>query len=66
MQSVAYGLGVDLDAYIEGPETLTYAFPEGCAEGITVEMWSSDKGGHTPGYGDAFTDALLEWLLAQE
>ena len=66
VQSVAYGLGVDLDAYIEGPETLTYAFPEGCAEGITVEMWSSDEGGHTPGYGDAFTDALLEWLLAQE
>ena len=66
VQSVAYGLGVDLDDDIEGPETLTYAFPEGCAEGIIVEMWSSDKGGHTPGYGDAFTDALLEWLLAQE
>ena len=66
VQSVAYGLGVDLDDAIEGPETLTYAFPEGCAEGITVEMWSSDEGGHTPGYGDAFTDALLEWLLAQK
>ena len=66
VQSVAYGLGVDLDDDIEGPETLTYAFPEGCAEGITVEMWSSDEGGHTPGYGDAFTDALLDWLLAQQ
>ena len=66
VQSVAYGLGVDLDDAIEGPETLTYAFPEGCAEGITVEMWSSDEGGHTPGYGDAFADALLDWLLAQQ
>ena len=66
VQSVAYGLGVDLDEDIVGPETLTYAFPEGCAEGITVEMWSSDEGGHAPGYGDAFTDALLDWLLAQQ
>ena len=48
VQSVAYGLGVDLDDDIEGPETLTFAFPEGCAEGITVEMWSSDEGGPTP------------------
>ena len=66
VQSVAYGLGVDLDDDIEGPETLTYAFPEGCAEGITVELWSSDEGGHAPAYGDAFTDALLDWLLAQQ
>ena len=57
---------LDLDADIEGPETFTYSFTEGCAEGITVELWSSDQGGHTPGYGDAFADALLEWLLAQE
>ena len=66
VQSVAYGLGVDLDDGIEGPETFTYAFTEGCAEGVTVEMWSSDDGGHSPGYGDAFVDALLDWLLSQE
>ena len=57
---------LDLDAHIEGPETFTYRFTEDCAEGITLEIWSSDEGGHTPGYGDAFADALLEWLLAQE
>ena len=66
VQSVAYGLGLDLDDAIEGPETLTYAFPEGCAEGITVEMWSSDGGGHAPAYGDAFADALVDWLLNQD
>ena len=66
VQSVAYGLGVDLDDNVEGPETLAYAFPEGCAEGITVELWSSNEGGHTPGYGDVFVDALLDWLLSQE
>ena len=66
VQSVAYGLGADLDEDIEGPETLSYAFPVGCAEGIIVELWSSAEGGHTPGYGDAFVDALLDWLLSQE
>ena len=55
-----------LDAAIEGEETFTYRFTEGCAEGITVEMWSSDEGGHAPAYGDAFADALLDWLLAQK
>ena len=60
------GENLDLDAAIEGEETFTYRFTEGCAEGITVEMWSSDEGGHTPVYGDAFADALLDWLLAQE
>lgn len=66
VQSIAYGLGVDLDDDIKGPETLTYAFPDGCVEGITVELWSSDEGGHTPGYGDAFVDALLDWFLSQK
>ena len=57
---------LDLDAYVEGAETFTYRFTDGCAEGITVEMWSSDEGGHTPGYGDTFMSALLDWLLSQD
>ena len=60
------GEDLDLDASIAGKETFTYRFTERCADGITVELWSSDEGGHAPGYGDAFADALLEWLLAQE
>ena len=60
------GEDLDLDASIAGKETFTYRFTEGCAEGITVELWSSDGGGHAPAYGDAFTNALLDWLLAQE
>ena len=59
------GEDLDLEASIAGKETFTYRFTGGCAEGITVELWSSDEGGHTPGYGNAFTDALLDWLLAQ-
>ena len=57
---------LDLDADIEGPETFIRRFTKGCAEGITVEIWSSDEGGHTPAYGDALVDTLLDWLLAQE
>ncbi len=57
---------LDLDANMEGPETFVHRFTEGCADGITVEMWTSDGGGHAPGYGYAFTDALLAWLLAQK
>ena len=64
--SETMGERLDLDVAIKGAETFTYRFTEGCAEGITVEMWSSDEGGHTPAYRDAFTDALLDWLLAQE
>lgn len=60
------GQNLDLDASIEGEETFTYRFTEGCAEGINVELWSSGEGGHSPAYGDAFTDALLDWLLAQK
>ncbi len=64
--SETMGERLDLDVAIKGAETFTYRFTEGCAEGITVEIWGSDQGGHTPGYGDAFADALLDWLLSQE
>ena len=57
---------LDLNADIEGPETFTYRFTEGCAEDVTIELWSSDEGGHSPGYGDVFVNALLDWLLSQE
>ncbi len=60
------GEDLDLDTSINGAETFTFRFSGGCAEGITVEMWASDWGGHTPAYGDAFADALLDWLLAQQ
>ena len=59
------GENLDLDAAIDGAETFTRRFTEGCAEGITVELWSSAEGGHTPAYGGAITEALLDWLLSQ-
>ena len=57
---------LDLDAFVPSAETQTYRLQSGCAEGITIELWSGEGSGHIPGYGAAFTDALLDWLLAQE
>ena len=57
---------LDLDAYVPGAETQAYRLESGCAEGINVELWVGEGTGHSPGYGDTFTDALLEWLLAQD
>ena len=56
----------DLDQYVPGPETQAFRVESGCAEGVTIELWVGEGSGHAPGYGDAFVDALLDWLLAQE
>ena len=57
---------VDFDEYVPGAETHLFRLESGCAEGISIELWTGEGSGHAPGYGDAFVDALLEWLLAQE
>ena len=57
---------LDLDQYVPGPETQAFRLDPDCAEGITVELWVGEGSGHSPAYGDAFVDALLDWLLAQQ
>ena len=57
---------LDLDAYVPGAETRAYRLESGCADGISIELWAGEGSSHGPGYGDAFTDALLDWLLAQK
>ncbi len=57
---------LDLDQYVPGPETQAFRLDPDCAEGIVIELWIGEGSGHSPGYGDAFVDALLDWLLAQE
>ncbi len=56
----------DLDRYVPGPETQAFRPQSGCAAGIRIELWKGVGSSHSPGYGDAFVDALLGWLLAQE
>ena len=57
---------LDLDEHVSGPETQALRVESGCADGVTIELWLSVGSGHTPGYGDAFVEALVGWLLAQE
>ena len=57
---------LDLDQYVPGSETRVFRLEAGCAEGITIELWVGAGSSHAPGYGDAFVDALLAWLLSQE
>ena len=57
---------LDLDQFVPGPETQAFRLESGCAEGISVELWRGEGSDHFPGYGDAFVDALLDWLLSQE
>ena len=56
---------LDLDQAVPGFETQVYRQESGCVEGIDIQLWKGVGSGHTPIYGDAFTDALLDWLLSQ-
>ena len=57
---------LDLDQSVPGPETQVFRPESGCAEGISIELWAGVDSGHGPSYGDAFIDALLDWLLSQK
>ncbi len=57
---------LDLDQHVPGPETQAFRAGPGCAGGIDIELWMGAGSGHSPGYGDAFVDALIGWLLSQE
>ena len=57
---------LDLDQFVAGSETRALRVESGCAEGITIELWTGQGSSHSPGYGDAFVDALVDWLLSQD
>lgn len=57
---------LDFDEYVDGTETKTYRLDPGCAGAFNIELWVSEGGSHSPGYGAAFIDALIDWLLAQD
>ena len=64
------GLGpyatLDLDQYVSGAETQAFRTGSDCAEGVQVELWKGVGSGHSPGYGEAFVDELVAWLLSQD
>ena len=57
---------LDLNEDLNLPETSAYRLSGFCDEGIDVQLWMSEGSGHSPGYGDAFVDALVDWLLSQQ
>ena len=57
---------LDLDQYVAGAETQAFRVEAGCAEGVTIKLWTGSGSGHAPGYGEAFVDAQVGWLLSQE
>ena len=57
---------LDLDQHVAGSETQAFRVESGCAERITVELWTGRGSSHSPAYGDAFVDALVDWLLSQD
>ena len=56
---------LDLDQDVQGSETQAFRLESGCAEGIKIELWMGVGSGHAPDYGEAFVDALVDWLLSQ-
>ncbi|MDE0369819.1 MAG: hypothetical protein OXI84_06740 [bacterium] len=57
---------LDLDGHVVGAETRAFRLESGCAEGVEIGLWMTVGSSHAPGYGDAFVDALVDWLLSQE
>ena len=56
---------LDLGQYVPGPETRAFRLESGCADGINIELWMGEGSSHSPGYGYAFANALVDWLLSQ-
>ncbi len=57
---------LDLDQHIPGAETQAHRLDPGCPNNINIELWLSQGSDHTPAYNNAFTNALLDWLLSQK
>jgi polyhydroxybutyrate depolymerase len=50
----------------DGPAETTVAESTACDPGGRVELWTMHGVGHVPTFSDAFPDAVLDFLLAQE
>lgn len=57
---------LDLDQFVPGAETQVFRLEPACGQGINIELWVAEGSGHAFAFGDAFLDALTEWLLAQD
>lgn len=56
---------VDLDAAIDGNETNGLRFRYGCADQVTIDLWTLQGSGHTPEFHD-LSAAILSWVQEVE
>lgn len=56
---------MDLEASLPGAETTVTTYSTNCREGTRVELWSIAGGGHVPTLTDAFTPAIVDFLLTR-
>jgi len=61
--SAAVMPNVDLEATIQGAETSVRRMRDGCADGITIELWTIEGADHFPSFEDDWPDRLLAWLF---
>jgi polyhydroxybutyrate depolymerase len=59
------GAPLDLEPYVAGAETTPRSWSD-CTEGTTVALWTMHDAGHIPAVEAAFTDALVEAVLAMK
>ena len=56
---------IDLEDTVDGAETSVRRIRDGCADGITIELWTIEGADHFPFFGDDWPDRLLRWLFGE-
>jgi polyhydroxybutyrate depolymerase len=54
----------DLVSTLEGHESSTVVFKQGCKAGGSAELWTIADGSHVPAFSPTFTAQVIEWLYA--
>ena len=54
----------DLVSTLEGNESSTVVFKQGCKAGGSAELWTIADGSHVPAFSPTFTAQVVEWLYA--
>ena len=56
---------IDLDDVLDGAETDVQRYRDGCADALTIELWTVTGADHYPFFNDVWPDHLLHWILVE-
>ena len=56
---------LDLDVSLAGLETTVTRYSDGCHPGGSAELWTIAEGAHIPQITPAFSEEVVQWLLAR-